>query len=226
MIKEITVAGIKLNSYTAMENLTRIGKNLDDHVFTTVEEIYMRTLLLAKEDECVKDVVEAMDVTVIAENGIWDAVEENTSLRKREVEKREFFFQLMRILERNKYSIFILGEQSQEIAKTCEYISEEFPRLNIVGTAVVEENGGAEEGIINDINTIAPDVIISVLPSPMQEHFLANHKAMLSTRLWYGIGSGKVVGQKHSLKYIFLKKMRKYRLMNYVKDEATEGKDS
>ncbi len=226
MIKELTVAGIKLNSYTALENLMQIGKNLDNHVFTTVEEIYMRTLLLAKEDETVKEVVEALDVTVIAENGIWDAVGESTSLRRRELERREFFFQLMRILERNRYTIFILGQDSQEIAQTCEYIAEEFPRLNVVGMAALEECSGADEDIINNINTMAPDVIVSVLPSPMQEYFLVNHRAMLSTRLWYGVGSGKIVGQKHSLKIMFLKKLRTYRLMNYVKNEAREDRDS
>lgn len=219
MIKEITVAGIKLNSYTALENLTQIGKNLDSNVFTAVEEIYMRTLLLAKEDETIKEVVESLDVTVIAENGIWDAVGVNTSLRRREVEKREFFFQLMRILERNNYSVFVLGELTQEIEQTCEYIADEFPRLNVVGTKALEECVGADEGIINDINMLAPDVVISVLPSPMQEHFFAEHKAMISTKLWYGIGSGKIAGQKHSLKYMVLKRFRKYRLMNYVKDE-------
>lgn len=220
MIKEITVAGIQLNSYTALENLTRIGKNLDNHVFTTVEEIYMRTLLLAKEDEVVKKVVEALDVTVIAENGVWDAVGENTHLRKREIENREFFFQLMRILERNKYSILILGEAKQEVAKAFEYIADEFSRLQVVGTIALEECPTVSEGIINDINLLSPDVIVSVLPSPKQEHFLAEHRAMLSTRLWYGIGSGKVLGQKHSLKYMLLKKLRKYKLMNYMKENG------
>lgn len=219
MIKEIYVAGIKLNSYTALENLTKIGTNLDNNVFTTVEEVYMRTLLLAKEDEVVKEVVEALDVTVIAENGIWDAAGENSSLRRREIERREFFFQLMHILERNKYSVFILGEENQEVAATCEYIAGEFPRLNVVGNIALEECTGADEGIINNINLLAPDVIVSVLPSPKQEHFLAENKQMLSTKLWYGIGSGKIVGQKHSLKYMLLKAFRKQRLMDYVKRE-------
>ena len=219
MIKEITVAGIKLNSYTALENLTQIGTNLDNRIFTTVEEIYMRTLLLAKEDETVKNVVEALDVTVIAENDVWDAVGENTSLRRREIEKREFFFQLMRILERNKYSVFVLGQASDELVQTCDYIAEEFPRLNVVGATALEECGGADEGIINNINMLAPDVIVSVLPSPMQEHFLAEHRAKLSTRLWYGIGNGRITGQKHSLKFMLLKKLRKYKLMGYIKRE-------
>ena len=223
MIKEIIVAGIKLNSYTALENLTEIGKRLDRNVFTTVEEIYMRSLLLAKEDEVVKEVIESLDVTVIAENGVWDAAGENTVLRRREIEKREFFFQLMRILERNNYSVFVLGESVQEVVQSCEYIAEEFPRLNVVAAKALEECVGADEGIINDINMAAPDVVISVLPSPNQEHFLAEHKAMMSTRLWYGIGSGKIAGQNHSLKYMLLKKLRKHRLMDYVKHEDEES---
>lgn len=226
MIKEIIVAGIKLNSYTALENLMQIGKNLDAHVFTTVQEIYMRTLLLAKEDAVVKEVVEGLDATIIAENGVWDAIGENTTLRKREIEKREFFFQLMRILERNKYSVLVLGEDTQEVEQSCEYIAEEFPRLKIVGAKAVSECTGGEESMINDINMLTPDVIISVLPSPKQEHFLAEHKAMLSTRLWYGIGSGKITGQKHSLKFMLLKRLRKHRLMNYVKNEETSNEDS
>lgn len=219
MIKEITVAGIKLNSYTALENLTRIGKNLDAHVFTTVEEIYMRTLLLAKEDEIVKETVESLDVTIIAENGVLDAAGENSNLRRREIEKREFFFQLMRILERNKYTVVVLGESTQEVKKTCEYLNEEFSRLQIVESIAVEECVGAEEGIINNINMLAPDVIVSVLPSPMQEQFLAEHRAKMSARLWYGVGSGKMTEQKHSLKYLILKKLRKYKLMNYMKED-------
>ena len=219
MIKEIKVAGIKLNSYTALENLTQINTRLENHVFTTVQEIYMRTLLLAKEDEVVKQTLESLDATVIAENGIWDAAGENSSLRRREIERREFFFQLMRILERNKYNVLVLGQTAQENVETCEYIAGEFPRLNIIAAKSLEEYAGAEEGMINEINLIAPDVIISVLPSPVQEHFLMEHRAKMSAKIWYGIGSGRIAGQKHSLKFMLLKMLRKHKLMRYVKNE-------
>lgn len=224
MIKEIIVAGIKLNSYTALENLTQIGNRLDSNMFTAVQEVYMRTLLLAKEDERVKQTLESLDATIIAENGIWDAAGENSSLRRREVEKREFFFQFMRILQRNKYVVLVVGETVEENIQTCEYIAAEFPRLNVIAQKSLEEYAGVEEAMINDINLLAPDVIISVLPSPLQEHFLANHRAKMSTRIWYGVGSGRIAGQKHSLSYLLLKWLRRYKLMNYVKDEKETNK--
>lgn len=218
MIKEITVAGIKLNSYTALENLTQIGKNIDNNVFTAIQEVYMRTVLLAKEDEIVRSALELMDITVIAEQGILDAVGETTILRKQEIERREFFFQLMKILERGGYTIYVLGDEEKEVEDALRYIKEEFPRIDIVGASVLNKEAEHSEDIINDINLIAPKVLISVLSSPYQEKFFLEHRAMLSAKIWYAMGSGKIAGQKHSLKYLILKKLRKYKLMNYIKE--------
>ncbi len=221
MIKEITVAGIKLNNYNVLENLTKIGINLDNNVFTTVEEIYMNTLLVAKEDELVKTTIESMDVTVVSETGILDAVGENTILRRYEIERRDFFFQLMRILERNRYTIYVIGATTKEVEETCQYLADEFSRLKIVGAKAMEEITGADEMMINEINMEAPDVIVSVLPTPEQENFLAEHRAMLSTRLWYGVGSGKITGRKHSLSAILTKKIRERKLKTYIKEQES-----
>ncbi len=185
MIKEITVAGIKLNSYTALENLTQIGKNIDNNVFTAIQEVYMRTVLLAKEDEMVRDALELADVTIIAEQGILDAVGETTILRKQEIERREFFFQLMKILGRGGYTIYVLGDEEKEVEQALRYIKDEFPRIDIVGASILDKDAEHSENIINDINLIAPKVLISVLSSPYQEKFFVEHRNMFSVKIWY-----------------------------------------
>lgn len=219
MIKEITVAGIKLNNYSALENLTHIGNNMDNNVFTRIEEVSMKTLLLAKEDEVVKETIEAMDITVIAETGILDAVGQNTILRKREIERRDFFFQLMRILERNGYTVYILGETVKEVESASQYLKDEFSRLKLVGGKATEEVAGADEGIVNAINMVAPDVIVSILPSPMQEYFFSEHKSMIFTKIWYGIGADKLTGGKHTLGAQILKWLREKKLRNIIERE-------
>lgn len=222
MIKEITVAGIKLNNYTALENLSRIGKNIDNNAFIAIQEVYMRTLLLAQEDDMVKKALEMTDVTVVSEVGILDAVGQTTIFQKHEIERREFFFQLMKILERSKFTVFILGDEEKEVEQAVSYISGEFPRLQIAGAEILGEN---PEDVVNEINLQAPKAIISVLASPLQEKFFVENRAMLSAKIWYGMGSGKFAGQKHSLKYIFLEKMRKLKLMYYVRDYKEEVED-
>lgn len=222
MIKEITVAGIKLYNYNTIENLTLIVKNLEANVFTSIEEIHMKTILLAKEDETVKEAIESADVMVIAETGILDAVGQSTILRRAEIERREFFFHLMKILERNGYTVYVLGEQEQEVEEACRYITDEFPRMNLVGQKVLHEDAGEEHDVINDINMVAPDVIISVLPSPMQEKFLKKHRSMLLTKIWYGIGAEKIAGTRLTLIARINKFFRKLILRRYVQEELEQ----
>lgn len=219
MIKEIIVAGIKLYNYSALENLTQIIKNLESNVFTTIEEVYMKTILLAKEDESVKEALESMDVMVIAETGVLDAVGQATILRRAEIERREFFFQLMKILERNGHTVYVLGETEKEVTEACQYIADEFPRMKVAGAKAIAEFAGAEDAVINDINMIAPAVIISVLPSPMQERFLKEHKSMLLTKIWYGIGAERIMGARLTFTAKVLKFLRKLILKRYVKEE-------
>lgn len=222
MIKEIIVAGIKLYNYNVLENLTLIARNLEANVFTSIEEIYMKTILMAKEDETVKETIESVDVMVIAENGILDAVGQSTILRRAEIERREFFFQLMKILERNGHTVYVLGEQEKEVEAACQYISDEFPRLVINGSKVLAEDSGAEDDVVNDINMMAPDVVISVLPSPMQEKFLKEYRAMFHTKIWYGIGAERIAGTRLTAVAKIKKFFRKLTLKRYVEEELQQ----
>lgn len=215
MIKEINVAGIKLNNYSVHEQLMQVEKNMVENVFTSIEDIYMRTLLYAKEDEIVKSEIESMGITVIADAEILEAAEASTILGKREIETREFFFQLMKRVERNGMSVFIVGDSHKDALVALEYLREEFPRMILKGYRLMDESIASHENVINEINMIAPDVIVSVLPSPDQEHFLADHKGMISAKIWYGLGRGKIDGQKHSLSTMFWKKFRLYKLKKY-----------
>lgn len=226
MIKEITVAGIKLYNYSALENLSQIAKNLEANVFTTIEEVHMKTILLAKEDESVKETLESADVTVIAEAGVLDAVGQATILRRAEIERREFFFQLMKILERNGYTVYVLGESEKEVEESCQYIADVFPRMKVIGSNALAEIAGAEDGVVNDINMLAPDVIISVLPSPVQERFLKEYKSMFLTKIWYGIGAEKIAGQKLTFGTKLLKFMRQMMLKIYVKEEKEQTEEN
>lgn len=229
MIKEITVAGIKLDNYSVRESMMMLEKALSTRMFTVIEEVNMNMLLLAKENAVVKEAIEAMDMAVIADVDILKAVEEPSLQRKLETEEKAFFFQLMKRLDRNKKSVFLLGETEKEIMDAEEYIKEEFPHILIVGKQALESNKGATEGIINNINMITPDVIISVLPTPLQEAFLVEHRGMISTNLWYGIGQGRFCAQKHSLKMAILKWFRSKKLMEYIRkdvgQEETEHED-
>ena len=222
MIREIIVAGIKFNNYSVREMLAQIEKNLHDNVFTSVQEVYMKTLLMAKEDAVLKEAVESIDLTVIAETGILDAANQLTLFRKREIEGNDFFLQFMKRVERNGMTLFLLGESEKEIERVCEYLSDEFPRIKMVGAKQLEDTMGAQERVINEINMLSPNVVLSVLPSPKQELFIAEHRKMLSANLWYGIGEGKVSGRSNRFNKFVMRMLRKRELLKCANDREEE----
>lgn len=217
MIKEICVAGIRIGNYTVRESLVKIDKAFSENCFTIAEEVNMRSLFFAREDEEVKRIIESVDIPVITDAGILDVAGEQSLPRKYEIEENAFFYQLLKRIERNDKRVFLLGDVEKEIILAKEYIEEEFPEVHIVGEVSLEMCTGGEESVINEINFEAPDVIISVLPSPMQEHFLACHRDKLSANIWYGVGSGKFERQRHRLTTALVKLFRVKKLMNYIK---------
>ena len=76
--------------------------------------------------------------------------------------------------------------------------------------SVSELTGRSEEEIINEINSLEPDCILSVLPSPKQEEFIKDNKSYINARVW--MGCGEVFGVVSS-------KSRKRNLLNFFKKD-------
>ena len=58
--------------------------------------------------------------------------------------------------------------------------------LQFVGEAVISAQSGSKEAVINMINGVEPDCILSGLSYPWQEKFIAESKALLNARVWFG----------------------------------------
>ena len=89
---------------------------------------------------------------------------------------------------------------------------------------------GDLEAVINDMNATTPDVILSVLPSPQQEHFLMAHKDKMNANIWYGAGESSLQKKKHrSIGSILQSKMHLERLKNsidkYEKNSEAESEN-
>lgn len=188
MIKTVNVGGIQLDNYTVRETIMRVEKALSDHGFHTVEEVNMDMLLLGETDEVVRQALATVEYTVIAETGILEAVGASSYQRKNEIEQHDFFYEMMKRLERNHKRIFLIGQTQEATMAAADRIGELYPRCAIEGMEALEDCHGAVDAVVNEINGLAPDVILSVLPSPVQEQFLMENQDKLSAGLWYGIG--------------------------------------
>ena len=164
MIKTIDVAGIELDNYSVRETIMNVEKNMSDNGFHTIEEVNMEMLLQAESDEVIREALASVEHTVIAERGILEAVGADSYQRKHEIDHHDFFYEMMKRIERNRKTIFVVGEKMEQTEQMCERIMELYPKCEVIGAEAIEECSGNLDALINEINSQTPDVIISVIP--------------------------------------------------------------
>ena len=71
-------------------------------------------------------------------------------------------------------NLFYYWRDTGAVDEFTQELREEYPKLVLAGAAATENCVGDLEGVINEMNAATPDVIISIIPSPGQEHFLWN----------------------------------------------------
>lgn len=223
MIKTINVLGIELDNYTVRESVMLVEKSLQEQSFFSIEEIGMNAILLAGKEERFKEAINNIDHTIICDTALLDAVQQSTMQRKHEIQDRTFFFELLKRLERNHKTIFLIGDTHELIQARAGFLSDQFPRLSVVGMQSMESCVGELDGIINEINSINPDVVISFLPSPEEELFLLEQKGKISAGLWYGVKETDIMPKKHWLKDLFQQKIRIRKLEKQIVDYEKNG---
>ena len=93
MIKKVDIAGIQLDNYNARECVMAVERMLGENAFHTVEEVNMDMIMLTASDEVVKDTLNHLDCSIIAENGILDAVGE-PYVGRRETDADDCFYEI------------------------------------------------------------------------------------------------------------------------------------
>ena len=188
MIKKIDVLGLPLDNYTVREAMRQIESYTSNNVLNTIESISMQMLMLAEEDEVVREVIQSLDMAVIGEKEILQATKSSSMQRIRETEENDFFFEFFKRIERNHKSVYLIGESEQKVEEVKAELQHEFKKIVIAGAYATENCVGALDAVINEMNATTPDIIVSVLPTPAQEHFFWEHKDKMNANVWYGMG--------------------------------------
>lgn len=222
MVKKIDIAGIQLDNYSARESIMAVERMLSEVAFHTMEEVNMDMLMLAATNEKVKAALNHLDISIIMDQGIIDAAGER-SIIKRGLDREDCFYEIIKRFERNHKTVFILAAKEKELQEITEYIASEFSRLTIAGSIATEDCHGEADAIVNEINAATADVILSVLPSPMQEEFLEDNKDKISAILWYGVGDCKFVKKRDSIWKKIQRRIRIRSLENHINRYEEQG---
>ena len=190
MIKQIQLLGMTIPNYSLREELQLAQDALRDERLRLLLTVSMQSLIKVSNSESqqVKECVEQADLIVVEDPEILSVAGINSSQRIREEEDHLFFTELLTRLQRGQQQVYLVASKNAALEKIREILKERYEKLHIVGQYSIEDYPDDLDRMINEINSAAPDVIISVMPTPQQEEFLVANRSKLLAKLWYGLG--------------------------------------
>lgn len=119
-------------------------------------------------------------------------VEIAAKLQKNPIKKRipgqEYFRKILAIGERENWSFYFLGGKGDTVQRAIENIKKIYPNINIVGAHEGFFEEKSESDVINEINTLQPNVLFVAMGSPAQEKWIYHHKDELKVDIAAGQG--------------------------------------
>jgi N-acetylglucosaminyldiphosphoundecaprenol N-acetyl-beta-D-mannosaminyltransferase len=94
---------------------------------------------------------------------------------------------ILKEASKRKLKVFFLGGKEGIAQKAAENIQQELPEIEIAGFHSGYFND--DQAVINVLNAAKPDILFVAMGVPVQEKWIASHRAQLNARLCLGVGA-------------------------------------
>ena len=208
------ILGITLSLRTLRESLSYSDYLMKNSALSTVHHITTRMLVQASKQPEIKNLLEKTDMLICAEADILRAAGITSGARQYEIDNHLFLKEQCRHIRREQGSFYLLSDTEETLSKLnallAEYLGSDFSatcqsldKLRGSDDVLVPEN------LANELNDIAPTIIISNIPFPYQLQLMQDLKPFLNARMWFGLPSDLSVLTKRRVS-VFRKLKEKY----------------
>lgn len=219
-MRKMQVLSVSLNDYTVREAIRKVEGYLQDRNAHTIAYVSRKGIMEADENQQVKDFYHKMDMVVCADSDILRAANVETRNRIREIDEDLFMDEFLKKMIRQRKTIYILAQTQTDLAQLEEGLRSYQENLKIVGKYALEHLEADEDFIVNDINMLEPNVLVSNLPSIKRIEFYDSNYMKINTNIWLMLKEHTALHNKNKglfrklsdnfLKGIFQKKVMKY----------------
>ena len=180
---------MQVDNYTVRESMLQLESYMNSTVLNVIETISMKQLMLATENPVIAECVEKCDLSIIGEKEILAESGQVSVQRLREIKDKDFMHELIKRIVRNQRRVYLIAETRADIETMQNFFLEVNPKFSVTDSYALEECAGDADDIVNEINSEMPDIVISALPSPVEEGFVLAHKDKIGAHIWYGLGT-------------------------------------
>ena len=186
MTEKISIFDVEISCIKAKEAMMQAIEFMKGDSVNTIELVSMESLMKEHENPEWKKKVSMQDLVLPGSVEILEAAKTDDARLLR---------MFLKYLQKNHHKIYLLAASQEELVKAEEALARYNQGIRVVGDAVIHPEDGELtdadriHGIVNAVNGSEADCILSVLPSPAQEDFIEQNRALIDTRVWIGCGS-------------------------------------
>ena len=188
-MQKVNILGLELNDHTKRETLEMEQWFLYNGTLDIILYIDHSVLTEAGKDEELSRWIEAAGLTQWASLDILEAAGVTGSGRYREVENRESLRELLYIAESDHKTVFLISDSEEQIEYMRKTLRQIQPDLMIAGSLIAGTEDEEIKTDINEINTVAPAIIIARMDFRKQLTWLRESNNMVNAAIWLGIPS-------------------------------------
>lgn len=190
MCEKIELLGLQLDGFTAKEAMQEAIRYMETEPISTIEILAGTSVVELTETGDLRDKLAQMELLIVGDRTLLElsGIEDRTLLK--EAETHLFLKMFLRYLKKGNRKVFLLAPSEERMGKLRDYLARYYSGIEISGAEIVEDKPQVGDMIVNKINGAETECILSVLPSPQQENFIGENKAVLDARVWLGLGDG------------------------------------
>lgn len=145
-------------------------------------------IMMAQKDEEFFDVLKSADLATPDSVGVMLGGKFQKKPFKQRIPGQAYFRKVLEIGEKENWSFYLLGGKDDVPQMAAENLKKIYPNINIVGyhEGFFELEG--EEKVIQEINSLKPNVLFVAMGAPLQEKWIAKYKNDLKVDVAAGQG--------------------------------------
>lgn len=186
----ITILGVQVDNITR-EEAGEITEKLIKESNKTCKMIFapnVEFIMMAQKDKEFFDLLQESSLSTPDSIGVMIGAKLQKKSFKERIPGQSYFRKIIELSNEKGYSIYLLGGEPGIPEKTKENLEKIFPKVNIVGVHNGYFDENVEKEIIEEINTLQPNVLFVALGAPRQEKWIKEHKGELKVDVAAGQG--------------------------------------
>lgn len=189
-MEKVDILGVKFNNVNMERAIKEIEYMLMENKFHMVVTPNPEFVMLADKDKEYMNILNGADL--VLPDGIGIVI--GSKIMGEKISERVTGFDVCKnifeLSNRKGYTIYFLGAKEGVAQRAKEKLESKYENIKIVGVHNGYFKGDSieEENLLNEINSLKPDILLVALGTPRQEKWLDRNRKRLNVKVAIGVG--------------------------------------